>query len=90
MQGVATWSARIERKTTMQNSLVIAAGEAPHVIPARWASFVKIAGARVAAAFATRKERRELLMLDKRMLADIGLTLDDVKRETSRNFWDAR
>ena len=74
----------------MQTSLVIAADEAPGFSAARLSSFAKLLAARVRAAYATSQERRQLLMLDTRMLADIGLTPDDVKRETSRSFWDGR
>ena len=74
----------------MQTSLVYAAGEAPRSSTARLISFAKVIGVRVAAAYAVHRERRELLTLDARMLADIGLTHDDVKSETSRSFWDGR
>lgn len=74
----------------MQTSLVIAADEAPRTISARFTSFTKGVGARVSGFLSVHRERRELLMLDQRMLADIGLTHDDVKREASRSFWDAR
>jgi uncharacterized protein YjiS (DUF1127 family) len=74
----------------MHNSLVIAADEAPRSVSARLASFTKVVGTRFTAAYATYLQRRELRDLDARMLADIGLTVDDVKRETSRSFWDGR
>lgn len=74
----------------MQTSVVIAADEAPRFSAARLSSFAKLVASRARAAFAVSQERRELLMLDARMLADIGLTPDDVKQETSRSFWDGR
>ena len=70
----------------MQTSLVIAADEAPRFSVARLSSFAKVLAARARAIYATSQERRQLLMLDTRMLADIGLTPDDVKRETSRSI----
>jgi uncharacterized protein YjiS (DUF1127 family) len=75
---------------TMQTSILIAADEAPRFSAARLSSFAKSVAARFRVAHATSHERRELLMLDTRMLADIGLTHDDVKREVSRSFWDGR
>ena len=74
----------------MQTSLSIAADEAPRFSAARLSSFAKFLTARARAAHATYLERRQLLTLDTRMLADIGLTTDDVKREASRSFWDGR
>lgn len=74
----------------MQTSLSIAADEAPRFSAARLSSFAKFLAARARAAHATYLERRQLLTLDTRMLADIGLTPDDVKREASRSFWDGR
>lgn len=74
----------------MHNSFAIAADEAPRFSLTRLTSLTKSVATRVHAVFATQHERRELLMLDARMLADIGLTQDDVKRETTRPFWDGR
>lgn len=74
----------------MHNSITLAADEAPRFSLARLASFAKSVATRAHAVLATHYERRELLMLDARMLADIGLTQDDVKRETARPFWDGR
>lgn len=74
----------------MQTSILIAADEAPRFSAARLSSFAKFVAARLRTAYATSQERRELLMLDARMLADIGLTPEDVKHEASRSLWDVR
>lgn len=33
------------------------------------------------------RERRELLRLDSRLCRDIGLTVDEVRREAAKPFW---
>ena len=33
------------------------------------------------------KQRKQLALLDERMLADIGLSYDDVKAEVAKPFW---
>lgn len=43
---------------------------------------------RVFAAFTVRRERRALLALDDRMLADVGLSHADAYREAKRPFLD--
>ena len=43
---------------------------------------------RVRAALAVRRERRALLSLDERMLADVGLSRADAYRESHRSFMD--
>lgn len=76
---------------TMHNSLTIAVGEAsPRSGVARLASWTKDVAVRVVASFVVHQQRKELLSLDARMLSDIGLTREDVRRETGRSFWDAR
>lgn len=43
---------------------------------------------RIGAALAVRRERRALLALDDRMLADVGLSRADAYREAHRPFLD--
>lgn len=44
---------------------------------------------RIAAWSAVARQRRQLAQLDADSLRDIGLTKDDVAKETARPFWDA-
>jgi len=49
-----------------------------------------VAALRILAGWAERaRQRRALLTLDDRMLADIGLTRADVRREYDKPFWRA-
>jgi len=44
---------------------------------------------RLARAHDTWRQRRALERLDARALDDVGLTREDVRRETRRSLWDA-
>lgn len=75
----------------MHNSFVIAAEQdSPRSTVARLQTWVKDAAAFLAVAFSIHQQRQELQGLDDRMLADIGLTRQDVQRESARGFWDLR
>ena len=43
----------------------------------------------LAQTLALRRQRAHLVVLDDRLLRDIGLTRDDARREASRPFWGA-
>ena len=43
----------------------------------------------LAAFLGTWRQRRALARLDDRMLADIGVSTDEAKREAARPIWDA-
>ncbi len=75
----------------MQNSLVIAAPQAsPRSGVARLVTWTKDVAVYAVAAFSIHQQRQELRGLDDRMLSDIGLTRQDVQRESARSFWDLR
>lgn len=44
---------------------------------------------RIARLIAKMRQRQELARLDARMLDDIGLTPDDLRREVGRSTWNA-
>ncbi|RTL72263.1 MAG: DUF1127 domain-containing protein [Hyphomicrobiales bacterium] len=75
----------------MHNTLVLQAPpSAARTVVSRLVSSVKGTASMVVTALAINQERHELMQLDDRMLADIGLTRHDVGRETSKGFWDIR
>lgn len=75
----------------MHNSLVLQAPpSAARTVVSRLVSSMKGTVSRVSAALTVHQERQELIELDDRMLADIGLTRHDVEREISRGFWRIR
>jgi uncharacterized protein YjiS (DUF1127 family) len=44
---------------------------------------------RLRMAFDLQRERQDLARLDPHLRRDVGLTEDDVRRETKRSVWDA-
>lgn len=69
------------------SSIVIATERSGAAAPARFAAwFTHIAGD-LDRALARSGQRRALLDLDDRLLADIGLTRDDAWREARKPFW---
>lgn len=75
----------------MHNSIMIAAEQdSPRSAVARLQTWAKDTAAFFAVAFSIHQQRQELQGLDDRMLSDIGLTRQDVQRESTRSFWDLR